>query len=208
MENSASLLGLSDRDNRTFGPRRGGALDDFPEPPRSLLERRFAPPDDFDARMAVGVGAGPSRSEVDFDMRHGPPPPPPPTTARDADFDSVRGEVRSGSGVAGPSNRLEEFERQQRFDFDMRQRNSSDGPFDHPRGLTDDFEMRDHPDFDMRARREFFMEPKFGHPGMMGPRGPRGPLPPMMGGGPDGFGPRGGRGHGESSFSFDFVLSN
>lgn len=177
---------MPDRD-RPFGPRggpmgRGGPLDDFPDGPRGLMDRRFGHPEDFD-RM------GPTRPEIDFDMRHGPPP------HGDPDFD-----VR---GLGGP-DRFDEFDRQARYEFEMRSRNAGDRPpFDFPRGMPDDFDLRDHPDFDPRGgRRDFFMD-KFGPPGMMGQRGPRGPHPPMMGG-PDGFGPRGGRG-GPGKFYF-FLL--
>lgn len=164
----------------------GGPLDEFPDGPRGLIDRRFGGPDDFDVgRM------GPPRGDLDFDMRHGPLPPP--SSSRDPDFD----------GRGGPG-RFDDFDRQGRFEFEMRSRNPGDRPpFDLPRGMPDDFDIRDHPDFDPRGggRRDFFMD-NFGPPGLMGQRGPRGA--PMMGG-PDGFGPRGGRGGpGKENYIFHF----
>lgn len=217
---SVAFPGLGDRDNRPFGPRggpggpvgpgglpphgRGGPHDDFPEPPRSLLSGRFERPDDFDRKP-------PGPRDVDFDLR-GPPrgEPMPP--------DVGPGPGGRG-GPDGPPGLPRDFDRPPRgggggFDFEMRQRNP-DGPplppFDHPGGPRgppmgppdDCFDMmRDHPDFDHRGggRRgdPFFMDSKFGHPGMRGPRGgPHQGGPPGMMGAPDGFGPRGGRGHGE-----------
>ena len=166
---------------------RGGPMDDFPEPPRSLLPGRFGPMDDFDNRMGGPPGSKgglPGRPD-DFEMRPG---------GREKDL--------------RPPGRMDEFDRGlplrgPPFDFDPRRGRNLPGdlpPFDIGRGPIlpppDEFELRE----EFERRRELFLADKFGGPpGLMGPGGSR-----SLMGVPDNFGPRGGRGLGR--FHFVFIL--